>query len=92
MRGGPSEFRRPFTKLLAWLSASMWPGSVLPSPGPEASFEVKGPEGGTDLGNSDADISCLPPPRSTCHSHGEVTSGDEEGTVTDSRSEAEKRL
>lgn len=53
------------TKLLASLLASMWSGSVLSSPGPEASFEVKGPEGGTGLGDRDADIPYPPSPPST---------------------------
>lgn len=51
-----------FTKLLASLLASMWSSSVFSSPGPEASFEVKGPEGSTGLGDSNANISCPPLP------------------------------
>lgn len=53
------------TKSLASLLASMGSGSVPSSPGPEASFEVKGPEGGTGLRDRDADISYPPPPPST---------------------------
>lgn len=51
--------------LLASLLVSKWLASVLSSPGPEASFEVKGPEGGTSLGDRDEDISYPPLPTPT---------------------------
>lgn len=55
---------------LTSLLDSMWSGSTPSSPGPEASFEVKGPEGSTGLGGSDN--TSQHPPHPLCHGHREV--------------------